>query len=134
MKAFTKTLMASFIIIGIFSGVALSKEKSGACVKSVVVTAPASCPVDGEVTVAVKVNVKIGANIEVKLMEQDIGRDDLIGQETLTRSYTDMTDWSETVYFTFKPRKFEIGKYVEIYAKAGDARSSTVKIRLVKSK
>lgn len=134
MNAFTKLLMVGFAVavIGIFSGVSLSQEKTGLNVESVVLKAPESCLSDEEVTVTVEVKVRVGANIQVSLMEHDAIKDDLIEQKTITHPITDMANWTETVTFTFVPKKFESGNNIEIYAKAADARSNTVIIKMLK--
>ena len=104
-------------------------EKAGAFVKSVEIIAPDSCSKDEKLTIKVVIKVRLGWSIKVTLKEKDLFFDDEIETKTIEHDPTDLTEWEQTVTFTFSPKKFERGKTLELYAKAGDATSNVVKVR-----
>jgi len=77
--------------------------------------------------VTVKANLSLGC--DVTLYEDDLLFDDKIGTKSISRSPDEHRNWEETVTFTFSPAKFERGSTLEFYAKAGDAKSNTIKVR-----
>ena len=75
------------------------------------------------------VKAKLAWHVEVKLYEDDVVLDDKIGTKTIDRKLDEGKDWEESVTFTFRPSKYEKGKTLELYAKAGDAKSNTIKVK-----
>ena len=124
----TKAMTAA-LLMGLACMPAWAGEKRGNFVKSVTVMAPSTCTKGETLTVKVLVKVRVALNVKVTLKEDDVLFDDTIGTKYISRNPGNSTDWEDTVTFTFKPGKFERGKTLEFYAKAGDAKSSTVKIR-----
>ena len=122
-------LVLALAALAVVSSTASAAEKKGAFIESVTVTGPSSCSQGEDITVTVTVKAKLAWHVEVKLYEDDVVLDDKIGTKTIDRKLDEGKDWEESVTFTFRPSKYEKSKTLELYAKAGDAKSNTIKVK-----
>jgi hypothetical protein len=123
-----------FIAVALFgapASVARAQEKQGVLVDSVTLRGPDTCEKDAQATFEIDVKVRLAFRVQVKLFEKDGLLDDELGSVELTcPSLEKSKDWSKTATITFRPKKFEIGKRLEIYASCENARSATRRLTL----
>lgn len=122
------------MFLGVHSNDALGGPLSSVMpwVESPTIKGPSTYRKGEMITVQATVKGHNGGNFVVKLIEKDVFFSNTIATKTISRS-RDEIDWKETVTFPpFNPKKWEIGRKIELRVEVGGKHSNTIKVTCVK--